>query len=264
MRERGERRPGAETAGGAGGEGARAGADRARAGGDRARAGGEGARAGGDRARAEGGDGGRRRRDAARSREAILDAAERLFAERGLDRVTLADIGAAAGLSRGAPGYFFGAKDELYAAVLARVFAARTAALAPAFAPLRDWDGDAPLEDAVRAAIDGYVDFLRARPTFVALSQRESLDGGERLAATPHESPVMHDALRALRTRAHGHGLRAFDVEQVVIAFVSLCFFPLSARGTLLRTLGRDADDPAFDRAHREHVAAALLRLLVR
>ena len=204
-----------------------------------------------------------RRRDAERSREAILDAAERLFAERGFERVTLADIGAEALLSRGTPRYFFGAKEELYAAVLARVFAARTAALEPAFAPLRAWDGDGPLEDALREAVDGYVGFLRARPTFVALAQREALDGGERLAATPHESPVMRDALAALRRRAKKHGLRPFDVDQVLIAFLSLCFFPLSTRGTLLRTLGRDADDPAFDRAHREHVLAALSRLLM-
>ena len=86
---------------------------------------------------------------------------------------------------------------------------------------------------------------------------------GERLAATPHESPVMRDALASLRRRAKRHDLRPFDVDQVLIAFLSLCFFPLSARGTLLRTLGRDAGDPAFDRAHREHVLAALSRLVM-
>src|SRR5687768_7618761 len=105
-----------------------------------------------------------RRRDAQRSREAILDAAERLFAARGFDRVTLAEIGAESGLSRQTPAYFFGSKDELYAAVLERVFAARTEALAPAFAPLRAWAGEEPLERPLRAAVDGYVDFLRARP----------------------------------------------------------------------------------------------------
>ena len=204
-----------------------------------------------------------RRRDADRSREAILAAAETLFAERGLERVTLAEIGAAAGLSRGTPAYFFGSKEALYGAVLARVFAARTEALGPAFAPLRTWDGGTSLEDALRTAVDGYVGFLRARPSFVALSQREALDGGDRLAAVPHESPVIRDALQALRRRAKAQGLQAFDVDQVLIAFVSLCFFPLSMRGTLLRTLGRDPDDPAFDRAHREHALRALLRLLV-
>ena len=205
-----------------------------------------------------------RRRDAERSREAILRAAEELFAERGFDRVPLAEIGAAAGLSRQTPAYFFGSKDALYAAVLERVFAARTAALEPAFAPLRAWNGEEPLERALKTAIDGYVDFLRARPTFVALAQREALDGGARLAAAPHESPVMREALSALRRRAKRHGLKPFDVDQVLIAFLSLCFFPLSARATLLRTLGKDADDPTFDRAHRRHVLEALVALTCR
>ena len=62
-------------------------------------------------------------RNATRSRAAILDAAERLFAERGYDATSLHDVGAAAGVSRGTPGYFFGSKPDLYQAVLERAFA---------------------------------------------------------------------------------------------------------------------------------------------
>ena len=62
-------------------------------------------------------------RDASRSRAAILDAAERLFAERGYDATSLTEVGAAAGVSRGTPGYFFGSKADLYRAVLYRAFA---------------------------------------------------------------------------------------------------------------------------------------------
>ena len=61
-----------------------------------------------------------RERNGARTREAILDAAEALFAERGYEATSLNDIGAAASVSRGTPGYFFGSKLELYRAVLAR------------------------------------------------------------------------------------------------------------------------------------------------
>jgi AcrR family transcriptional regulator len=53
-------------------------------------------------------------RNGNRTREAVLDAAERLFAEKGYDATSLNDVGTAAGVSRGTPGYFFGSKTDLY------------------------------------------------------------------------------------------------------------------------------------------------------
>src|SRR6059058_3893805 len=123
-----------------------------------------------------------RTRDAARSRLAILGAAEEIFAREGYEAASLARIGEAAGVSRGTPSYFFGSKEELYRAVLERMYADRTAALEPAFAPLVAWArADAPSEPlraVLRSAVDGYVRFLVERPTYVDIIQRESLAHG--------------------------------------------------------------------------------------
>ena len=120
----------------------------------------------------------RRTRDADRSREAILAAAEALFAEGGYDATGLADIAARAGLARATPTYFFGSKRELYVAVLERATTAREAALRDAFAPVRAWAaGDAPaggLREALRAAICGYLAFLVLNPSFVSLIVMEA------------------------------------------------------------------------------------------
>ena len=50
-----------------------------------------------------------------RTRALILDAAERLYAERGFGEVTLRDIVATAGVNLAAVNYHFGSKDELIA-----------------------------------------------------------------------------------------------------------------------------------------------------
>ena len=47
------------------------------------------------------------------SREAVLDAAEVLFAEQGHDGTSIEEIGRNAGLSRGSPGYLFWVKARL-------------------------------------------------------------------------------------------------------------------------------------------------------
>lgn len=62
----------------------------------------------------------KRRTHAQRREEAerlILDAAIGIVAARGLDELTLADAGEAAGYSRGLPSHYFGSKAELYAAI---------------------------------------------------------------------------------------------------------------------------------------------------
>src|SRR5829696_2407454 len=174
-----------------------------------------------------------RTRDADRSRAALLDAAERLFAEHGYEGASMAGIGAAAGLSRGAPGYFFGSKEALYRAVVQRLFEARESALGPAFEPLRS--GSAAFDDALRSAIRGYLDFLRERPAFVRVIEREALSGGRRLSRTPHESRTVEQAFAALPG--------AVDVRAATVAFVSLCFFPVAHRDTFLPAVGATLDD---------------------
>src|SRR5262245_17490483 len=70
-----------------------------------------------------------RGRDADRSREAILDAAEGMFAERGFDGASLASISDAANVSAALPAYFFGSKRDLYRAVIERLFSDRNQTL---------------------------------------------------------------------------------------------------------------------------------------
>lgn len=48
---------------------------------------------------------------------AILDAATRIVAAKGLDELTLADAGEAAGYSRGLPSHYFGSKSDLLSAI---------------------------------------------------------------------------------------------------------------------------------------------------
>ena len=207
-----------------------------------------------------------RTRDAGRSREALLAAGERLFAERGFDGASLAEVAAAAGLSRGAPNYFFGSKDELYVAVLERVFADREEATRRAFEPVLRWAGEegggVMLEVALKEAVDGYLGFLLARPSFLKLLQREELAGAAGLRATPRDSRAIEEAFTALRGVSGARGLASFDVSDAVLVFVSLTFSPLTQRETFMASLGRDLEDPRARSRHAQLVVDQLLRLL--
>jgi TetR/AcrR family transcriptional regulator len=204
-------------------------------------------------------------RDADRSRRAILDAAETLFAQRGFEAVSLQEIGDAAGLSRGTPNYFFGCKQDLYVAVLERVFADREDATIRAFAPVRAWCESAQpgsLREPFTRAIESYMSFLLARPAFVRLIVREELRGGEGLRLAQREATAMREALAAVRAVARKRSLHCFDVDDAVLVLVSLTFSPLSQQSTFMAALARDLRDAAARRQHVRLVVQQMLHLL--
>jgi TetR/AcrR family transcriptional regulator len=208
----------------------------------------------------------RRSRNPERSRQAILAAATARFAAGGYEGTSLADIGAAAGLSRAAPGYFFGSKAKLYEQVLRDAFARRQQATADAFAPVRAWcEGTRPasaLAPALRDAAAGYMTHLSRHPEFTALVMREELAGGRRLRAASGGSTAISDAFAAVRAAGRGRGVRPFDVEEAVLLFVSLTFAPFSYRHTLLRGLHRELVSAA-GRARQAELAARQLTALL-
>ena len=196
-----------------------------------------------------------------------MDAAEQLFAEHGFHGTSLAGIAGAAAVSRATPSYFFGNKEDLYVAVLERVFADREAATEEAFRPLVDWtQSPSPggLRPALSSAVEGYLAFLQARPGFVRLLQHEDLAGGRHLPAVRRKSGAMTTAFDQVRAVAPKFGLRRFAVEDVILVFVSLTFSPLAQRATFLAALRRDLGDPKSRDSHVELVVDQMLNVLTR
>ncbi|HEX6859651.1 MAG TPA: TetR/AcrR family transcriptional regulator [Caulobacteraceae bacterium] len=96
--------------------------------------------------------------DVADFRERLCGAAERLFAERGPDGVTMRQLAAELGVSPMTPYRYFKDKDAILAAVRAAAFTRFAEALEAAFAGERD-----PL-DRFRATGEAYVRFALAEP----------------------------------------------------------------------------------------------------
>lgn len=204
-------------------------------------------------------------RDAGRSRSALLEAAEDLFAERGFDATSLGDVAKRAGLSRGTPNYFFGSKDQLYEAVLERAFREREQATREAFQPLVRWaaaEDPGSLKRTLTGAVTGYMDFLASRPSFLRLIQWEELTGATRLHAVERDSAAIEEAFAALRRVARRRGLNSFRVADAVTLCVSLIFFPLSAQATFMTAIERDLNDPATYRRHISLVVDQILHLI--
>ena len=189
-----------------------------------------------------------RTRDAERTRTAILDAAEALFGEHGYRGTSLQQIGAAAGYSRGTPGYFYGSKNRLYAAVVERILQ-RTLEAFPEGAVRRAENGEVAA-DGLRDVVARYLDFLVSEPTFVRLMHAEILAGAE--AATRRALEILHHELAEL-------GIGDEAARRLTLTIAALCCFPAAHGSTLAKNLGIDVDDAQTRRAYTDYVTAVAL-----
>ena len=198
-----------------------------------------------------------RERNPDRTREAILDAAERLFADQGYDATSLSHVGQAAGVSRGTPGYFFGSKADLYRAVLERCFGAVRRAVASG----RDRalaSGEAP-EVVLAGAVAEYFDFLVARPSFLRLLERQALGSGNAVLPGADHLEAGREALAALAQEVGLDPGPSGDAAQLLLSIVSLCWFPLVHARTVGAAVGVALDDPEALARRKRHVIDLVL-----
>jgi AcrR family transcriptional regulator len=192
-------------------------------------------------------------RDADRSKEVILDAAEQAFAECGFGATSMKVVGEAAGVSRGTPSYFFGSKTGLYDAVLARVVErARTAMLER----YEHAAHTASLEQAVASYVAAFLDFLASDYSFVRLIQWEALADASRVEKLFGQ--LVDDALSAFANVAERSGVSA---QRLVLDVVALSWYPFAHEHTLLPALGMSPRDPKFLHDHKQHVTRIVLAL---
>ncbi len=201
-----------------------------------------------------------RQREARSTRDLILDAAERRFAERGFAGVSMRGIAAEAGLKNQASLYHhFRNKRALYEAVLAR--GADT--LRGLVAESATAGGGDPLDVAVLDLFLGRVlDYLAEHPHLPRLIQRAGLDGspGLRTTATRLLRPLYAQGLEVL-----GHGRTSWERADLphVAAGIYHLIFGYFANGPLLEgVLQEDLSGPAAVARQRRFLKTAVGALL--
>lgn len=113
------------------------------------------------------------------TRRAILDAAEKIFADMGYAAARLEDVALIVGIRRPSIVYHFPGKQDLYDAVEADIFASMHAFTAQRLATLAE-----PMERLI-GLLDAWLDFLVGRPAAARIILRLTAD-----SAPLHGNPV--------------------------------------------------------------------------
>lgn len=160
-----------------------------------------------------------RDRTEAPARARLLDAAEAVFARRGLGPATVADITAEAGVSRAGFYVYFASKEEIFRVLAVRV---RDAFLAAQEVPGVDTgDPGAVAEASVGAVIAACA---RHQPLLVLLEQQARTDlGVRRLWDEIRERPVRRHARYIRRLADRGEAAPVADPLAVARAVGGMC-----------------------------------------
>ena len=191
-------------------------------------------------------------------REEILDEATQLFAERGYEGTSMADLAEKVGLRKASLFHHFASKEVLYAAVLARLIEDVGAVIAQG----ANLPGGFP--ERLDALGDAITNLLGEQPYAARLLIREVMDWGP--VVRDHLADKIMFVLSAteafiLAGQADG-AFEQMDVRQLIVSLVGVHFMPFAVGGIVKRFVGADPATQAFVEPRREAVKIQVRRLM--
>jgi len=178
-------------------------------------------------------------------RDALLEAAGRLFAMHGASEVSIRRVATEAGVTPAMVHYYFGGKEGLYDALLERTLA-RIVERVRAVANRRGDQTDGPA-GRIGALLEVFMAAFAAEPWVPTIVVREVLSEGGRLRERFIEDYASHIAILLpglLRSEIDGGGLRDdLDPELAFLSLMGMVVMPFVARPVVERVLGIDYGD---------------------
>jgi AcrR family transcriptional regulator len=192
------------------------------------------------------------------TKELIIEAARRRFAEHGFGGASLTEIADDVGIRRPSLLHHFPSKEALYEEVLRTDLADWEALVAEAVSDPSD--GWPQVERVVRAAFT----FFEEHPEFVRLIRREALDGGPMLSEQLKVvlRPMFDRGVLFLAAQMDAGNLRRYDARQLLLTGYGAALSYLSDAPLIESLVDGDPLSAAALSARREHVLDVLRNAL--
>lgn len=178
----------------------------------------------------------------------ILEAAKRVFHERGLAGARMQQIADEAGINKALLHYYFRNKEQLFKAVFTDAFARLIPQINEIF------DSDEPLFDKIRSFADRYTAILMENhylPGFII----QELNSNPNFAAeylTPERKPNPQKLFSQIRQEVEAGRIRPVEPQQFVISLLGLCLFPFIAAEMIRHVTGMSKEQYMLFLAERK------------
>jgi len=203
----------------------------------------------------------RRQRDAAQTRNEILEVATQEFAERGYSGARVDQIAARIHTTKRMIYYYYGSKEQLYVAVLEQAYGAIRAAEQQIDVEHLD-----PVS-AIRRLAELTFDHHESHPQFIRLVSIENIHRAKHLERSARLASLNQPAIDLIarildRGRASGAFTRSVDAVDLHMMISAFCVFRVANRHTFGAIFNRDLTSPALRDHYREMLADMIVGYL--
>lgn len=192
------------------------------------------------------------------TRSAILDAALKLFSERGYEGAAMRDIAALAGVEHSLVRYHYSDKATLWRAALARLIVDMNAHMAAGWRTTRR---QPPLE-RFKATLRDYVRYCARHPEHARIMVQEAMGESDRVAwiADNIVGPQHRSMAKLLQTLIDQGHLPRVPIRNLIYMLAAAAQSPFTLAGEVRHAYGVDMSDEAEIEGHADALIALLIR----
>lgn len=165
----------------------------------------------------------------------IIDAAKKIFMQKGLAGARMQDIADEAGINKAMLHYYYRSKDKLFDMVFQEAMENLLKRINIIF------KGEMPFPEKVAAAVDHYITFLSGNPHLPVFVINEINQNPERIVERFVQAPDFPDIkqfMKEMLIEMEKGTIRKMNPMQLLMNTLSLCIFPFLAKPMLSNVFG--------------------------
>jgi TetR/AcrR family transcriptional regulator len=191
----------------------------------------------------------------------ILEAAKKVFIQKGLDGARLEEIAAEAGINKALLHYYFRSKEKLFQ----NIFDQMVGKIAPDFTVIVD--SKSPIEERIELFVHRYIDFVSENPQLPLFMITEINRNPQRmkdiLGHTDNFVKIQQFAFQMITEMQVGR-IKSFNPLHLMLNIMSMCVFPFIAKPMIQVILQLGEDDLNIILKQRKAEVSRFLREALR
>ncbi|MGC8865445.1 MAG: TetR/AcrR family transcriptional regulator [Bacteroidales bacterium] len=170
--------------------------------------------------------------------QAILEAARKVFVEKGFDGARMQEIADEAGINKALLHYYFRSKDKLFETVFLEAFVRVVPSV------LVILNSDEPLFKKIERFVNSYLDVLMENPVIPGFILHELSHNQKRIGSLIRGTGLNPQFFIAQIYREIDAGnIKNCDPRQLIVNMLSMCIFPFVAKPILQAVFFRNSEE---------------------